>query len=590
MQAVVVPRTTPTEPASEADQARRWLTHFEQALARGDRTSLRAMFADDCHWRDLLAFTWSITPHQGPDEIVDRLVATQPGVQARHFAIAEGHTPPRRVKRVGIDSIEAIFAFETAVGRGQGVLRLVASQPDKAWVFSSSLRELKGHEEPIDGRRPSGAAYSREFGGDNWSDRRAKEQAFADRDPAVLIIGAGQSGLSVAARLRLQGVEALCVEQEARVGDVWRKRYHSLALHNQVSLNQMAYMPFPPSWPKYLPKDMVANWIEHYAWAMECNVWTRSTFIGADYDDTAGQWNARVRCADGSVRVMHPRHLVFATGIVGAPKAPNEPSLKEFRGQVVHTHGYTDGSAWKGRNALVLGAGTSGHDIAQDLHGHGAKVKMIQRGAITIVSVQAATIAYTVYYDEGLPIDDCDLIATSATFPLAIRGARMAAKRMQEMDKDLLDGLAARGFKLDTGEDSSYQLKVRRSHAGYYLNCGCSELIVDGQVGLIQHENIERFVADGVLMKDGRVEKADLIVTATGYQNQQEVVRELLGSAIADKVGPIWGISGNGELNNMYTPTAQKGLWFIGSGLSQARIYSHFIALQIKARELGIVA
>jgi hypothetical protein len=590
MQAIAVSPTN-IEVPTDADRVTQWLSKFEQALNQGDRTALKALFSNDCHWRDLLAFTWNITPHGGQDAIVERLVATQPQVRAKDFTIARGRTAPRRMKRVGIDSIEAIFAFETATGRGQGLLRLLAAQPDKAWVISTSLQELKGHEPAVYERRPSGAAYSREFGGDNWADRRAKEQAFAESEPAVLIIGAGQSGLSVAARLRLIGVEALCVEQQARVGDTWRQRYHSLALHNQVALNQMAYMPFPPSWPKYLPKDMVANWLEHYALAMECNVWTSSTFTGASYDEAAGHWTARIRRADGSERVMHPRHILFATGIVGAPKPPNEPTLSNFKGQVLHTHGYTDGSAWKGKNALVLGAGTSGHDIAQDLYGHGAKVKMIQRSAITVTSVEAATVAYSLYYDEGIPVEDCDLIATAATFPLALRGMRLSGKRMLELDKELLGGLAARGFKLDTGEDSSYQLKVRRSHSGYYLNCGCSELIVEGKVGLIQHEDIERFVAEGVLMKDGRVEKADLIVTATGYQNQQELVRELLGNAIADKIGPIWGVSAkNGELNNMYTPTAQKGLWFIGSGLSQARIWSHFIALQIKAREIGIVS
>lgn len=570
---------------------RHWLERFERAVASCDRTALEFLFVEDSHWRDLVAFSWSITPQDGRSAIVDQLVSRQGRVQARGFQVAQHRTPPRRVKRLGVDVIEAIFQFETAVGRAFGVVRLLADHPEKAWVLMTSLHELKGHEEPINERRPDGAAYSRVFGGDNWADRRAKEQLFLDRDPAVLIIGAGQSGLSLAARLRLLGVEALCVDKEERVGDVWRKRYHSLALHNQVALNQMAYMPFPPSWPKYLPKDMVANWLEHYAWAMECNVWMSTTFLGADYDAEAGEWRARIRRADGSERLMRPRHLVFANGIVGAPKLPKVPGLDQFQGELVHTHGYTDGSAWKGKNALVIGAGTSAHDIAQDLQGHGAKVSMIQRGPVTIVSVKAATLAYTLYYDEGLPTEDCDLIATSHTFPLAAQGARLLAKRMQDIDKPLLDGLAAKGFKMDLGEDGGgYQTKVRRSHSGYYLNCGCSELIVEGKVGLIQYEDIEHFVPEGALMKDGRIEKADLVVAATGYQSQQEVVREYLGDEIADKVGPIWGLARDGELNNMYRPTAQDGLWFMGSGLSQARIYSKFIGLQIKAHELGIVA
>ncbi|MFJ1260492.1 NAD(P)-binding domain-containing protein [Cupriavidus sp. CuC1] len=577
--------------AGDAEYVAQWLDEFETALHAGDRVALASLFADDCHWRDLLAFTWNITPHAGKAAIVNRLIEVQAGIQAQHFGLAKGRTAPRRVKRIGIEVIEAIFEFETKEGRGHGVVRLLAAQPDKAWVIMTSLEELKGHEEPIHERRPGGSAYSRNFGGENWADRRAREQAFADREPAVLIVGAGQAGLSVAARLRLLGVDALVVDKLPRVGDVWRERYHSLALHNQLALNHLAYMSFPPNWPKYLPKDMLGNWLETYAGAMECNVWSGTTFLDGTYDESGGHWLARVRRADGSERVLRPRHLVFANGIVGAPKPAKAPGLEDFKGEVVHTHGYRDGSAWRGKNALVLGAGTSGHDIAQDLQANGANVKLIQRGSITVVSVKAASINHSLYYDEGLPLGDCDLIAASGTYPLLVRGYQMAVKRMLEIDKDLIAGLDAKGMKLDMGEDGTgHQMKLRRRFGGYYLNCGCSDLIISGEVGLLQYEDIERFVADGALMKDGRVEKADLLITATGYQNQQEVVREILGDEIADKVGQIWGLDDDGELANMFKPTPQKGLWFMGGGFAHARIYSHYVALQIKAREVGLIS
>ena len=576
--------------ATDAERVERWLAKFEQALHNSDRASLEAAFADDCHWRDLLAFTWTITPHVGLKKVVDGLVATQSRVQARSFQSAKGRTAPRRLKRAGVEVIEAIFSFETATGRGHGLLRLLAAQPEKAWVFSTSLGELKGYEEPTYERRATGNAYSRDAG-DNWAARRAKEQAFADREPVVLIIGAGQSGLSTAARLRMLGIEALCVDKNARVGDNWRLRYDSLALHNQVSLNHMAYMPFPPHWPKYLPKDMLGTFLEHYAAVMECNVWMETAFVSGEYDDAAGHWNARVRRADGSERVLKPKHILFANGIVGRPNRPKLPGLEDFKGTVMHSHDFREGAAWAGKNALVLGVGNSGHDIAQDLQSRGANVKLIQRGSITVFSVKAAGLQHTVYYDEGLPTEDSDLIAMAATYPMAVRNAQMATQRMLEIDKDLLAGLKAKGFKLDIGEDGTgYMLEVRRIHSGYYLNCGASELIVDGKIGLLQYEDIDRFVADGALMKDGRVEKADLLVTATGYQNQQVVVRDLLGDEVADKVGPVWGLDAEGELKNMYKPTAQKGLWFIGSGLQQARIWSRVIALQIKAREVGLIS
>ena len=576
----------------EAQMVADWLVAFEAALKAGTEFALRrVLWGQEMHWRDLMAFTWTVTPHDTLNATVAGLLRTQPTIRAHNFQLTAGRTPPRRVMRHGVETIEAFFEFETETARCSGIVRLVAAEPDRAWVIATQLDELKGHEEPVGLRRPSGSAYSRTFGGDNWSDNRAKAQEYADHDPAVLIVGAGQAGLAIAARLGLLGVDTLLVDARARVGDIWRERYHSLALHNQVKLNHMPYLPWPPNWPKYLPKDMIAGWLETFAWAMECNVWGSTEFLGADYDDAAGQWTVRLRRADGSERVMNPRHLVMANGVAGRPMRAKLQGLDSFKGTVMHTHDYREGHQWQGKKVLVVGAGTSGHDVAQDLQGRGAQVKMIQRGATTIASVKAAGLVHSVYYDEDLPLQDCDLIAVASTYPLLVRSYQAAVVKMKVMDHDLLQGLAARGFKLDWGDDETgHQMKFRRRHGGYYLNCGCSELIVSGDIGLIQHEDTDGFVEFGLRMKDSSVEEADLIVLATGYQSQEVVVREMLGDRIADRVGQIWGINDAGEIANMFVATAQPGLWFIGGGFAQARIYSHFIAMGIKVREMGLVA
>lgn len=575
---------------SEHATASKWLRSFEDALRACNREALMACFGAECHWRDMLAFSWDIAPHDDQQSIVDDLIKYQPRVNARSFQVAYGRTPPRRVRRLGNEVIEAIFSFETDAARCDGVLRLPIGDPDRAWVFSSSITELKGHEEPILQRRPTGIAYSRNFGGANWSDLRSVEQAFADREPTVLIIGGGQAGITLAARLRLLGVDTLVIERKARVGQVWSDRYHSLALHNQVAINHLPYIPFPPNWPKYLPKDMLAKFLEFYAWAMECNVWTSTTFITGDYDEEQATWSATVGLSDGTTRILHPRHLVFANGVAGGKKIPDLPGLADFEGEVLHTDDYYSGAKYKGKRVLVVGTGTSGHDCAQDLHGHDAKVGIIQRGSTTVVSVEAAAFNNTVHYQENIPTEDADLIGTAATFQLLQRGYQLNVQKMKEHDKALLDGLRERGFKLDFGPDEAgHQMKLRSRHGGYYLNCGCSELIVNGEIGLLQWEEAQRFVKDGLLMKDGHIEKADVVVAATGYQPQEEVVRQLLSEEIAQKVGPIWGLANNGELRNMFGPTPQRGLWFLGGGLSQSRVYSHYLALQIKARELGLV-
>jgi len=567
-----------------------WLNSFERALMRGDKPALEELFAAECYWRDMVAFTWTLSQFENLTSLIDGLLAAQPTIQASNFAIASTRTPPRLVQRIGVEVIEAIFEFETATGRGEGLLRLLAAQPNAAWNFHTSLIELKGHEEPVFSRRPSGDNYSRGFGGRNWQDMRQHEQAYEDREPVVLIVGAGQAGLSVAARLKMLGVDTLLVERHNHVGDNWRVRYHSLTLHNEVHRNHMPYIPFPPNWPKLLPKDMVAGWLETYAWAMELNVWTQAELTGGHYDEGAGEWHAIIRRADGGERILKPRHLIFANGVNGIPNRLNLPGFDRFQGKILHTHDYGDGAPWKGKRALVLGTGASGHDVAQDLYSHGADVSIVQRSSTTVTSLDALKVSHALY-EEGFPLEDSDLISSARTYALRVRNLQQNVKRVLEIDKQLLAGLTKCGFKWDMGEDETgHQMKLARRGGGYYLNVGCSELIIDGKISLLQFGDIDHFVEDGVLMKDGRIEKADLIVTASGYLSPQELVRHLLGNEIADKIGPVWGIAPDGEMRNMYRPTAQKGLWFMGGGLSNCRIHSRPLALQIKAMEEGLIA
>jgi cation diffusion facilitator CzcD-associated flavoprotein CzcO len=570
-----------------------WLAQFEPALATPDDSLLTSLFHADSYWRDALALSWTLQTINGRDAIL-RVLKAQAGAAAPSgFSIDPDRAAPRKVMRAGTDCIEAIFGFETATGRGDGILRLIPDAGDgnrlKAWTLFTALEELKGFEEPLGTARPRGNAYSRDFRGPNWLDLRKASADYADRDPAVLVIGGGQSGLCIAARLKQLNVDTLIVDREVRIGDNWRKRYHALTLHNQVQVNHLPYMLFPPNWPTYIPKDKLANWFEAYVDGMELNFWTGTEFEGGHYDEQQGRWTVTLRRADGTKRTMHPRHVVLATGVSGIPNLPDLPGLKNFAGKVVHSSGYDDGENWKGKRALVIGTGNSGHDIAQDLYSSGAEVTLVQRSSTLIVSIEpSAQLVYTPY-NEGT-LDDNDLIATSMPLKLARKSHAMTCDKSRELDKDLLEGLARAGFKLDFGEDDTgWQFKYLTRGGGYYFNVGCSDLIVKGEIALKQFADIETFVAEGARMKDGKIIAADLIVLATGYKRQEELVRKLFGDAMVERVGTIWGFGDTQELRNMYVRTGQPGLWFIAGGLAQCRIGSKQLALQIKAIEEGIL-
>ena len=593
-----------------------WLETFEVALARLDIDAAAALFQPDGFWRDILAFTWNIETASGRIEVAERLRRRLSQTRPSGFQVATERTPPRLVLRAGALTLEAIIAFDTIRGPCSGVLRLLpdpnsaaGKRPGdseankdlrswgdpKAWLLATSLEEIAGHEEASGPRRPGGESFSREFGGDNWLDLRNKERAFADREPAVLVVGAGQAGLAIAARLHAVGVDTLVIEKHAAVGDSWRKRYHALTLHNEVDVNHFPYLPFPPTFPVYIPKDMLANWFEIYAEAMELNVWTNTELAGGSYDEEAGEWAVTVRATHAPKgkrmeRILRPRHVVFAVGVSTIPKWPDLPGLDDFAGTSIHSDSYTDGHEWTGRKALVLGTGNSGHDIAQDLASSGVDTTLIQRAATYIISIKEASRAYGLYF-EGIPTADADTLATATSYPVLLKSSQLLTAISNQVDKPLLDGLRAKGFRLTDGPDGGgHRMMYPARGGGYCFNVGASDMIADGRISLLQFDDIDRFVTEGVRKTDGTLVPAELLVLATGYYNQQEVVRAHLGDTVAERVGPVWGFDEGGELRNMWRRTAQPGLWFTAGSLAQSRIFSKVLARQIKACELGLIS
>ena len=568
----------------------RWFQAFASAMEAGDPVAVAAGFAEDGYWRDLLALTWDIRTFQGTREIATGVAA---GQRLRGLAL-DGPPIPGRAGHLG-ETIECFFAFETETGAGRGYLRLIAADGLaglRALCLVTSLRGLTRFPERIGAHRRLYEGGARNRSRRNWLDRRQADSRFADRDPDVLVVGAGQAGLAVAARLVNLGVSTLVVDTMARVGDNWRNRYHSLELHNTTQSNHLPYMPFPESWPVYLPKDMIATWLELYAFSMEIDVWTGTAFAGATYDEDALLWHAEVRRADGSVRALRPRHIVLAIGVNGVPHVPRIEGLAGFGGYAAHSSRFDSGMDVEGKSALVVGAGNSAHDVAQELHLRGADVTMLQRSSITVASVEpsAASLARIFSDNEGVRgIDDIDLMTASVPFDLVRRLHGPLSQALAENDRALLDGLRRVGFRLDNGVDGTgFYMKLIRSLGGYYLNVGASDLIVEGRIKLV-HAPVDHVCGDEMVFADGSAMRADILVLATGWMPLQDSVRRLFGDVVAERVGPIWGLGDKGELRNMWSRTPQPGLFIAGGTLTMCRNYSRYTALLIKSSLEGIL-
>lgn len=575
---------------SPGDIASAWLARLEAGLAARDVAALAGLFTSEGTWRDQLAFQWDFKNWVGADEVASAMSALSVN-EPRHFRPRPG-TAPQELGAGEDTQVIAFYDFETATGPSGGVVQLVkAPSGFVAAHLLTQLEAIKGHEWQVDTRRPEGRGHGAVVARPDPAMARASALAFDGREPQVVVVGAGHNGLMVAARLERLGIDALVLDQHERVGDNWRHRYASLALHNYTSVNDFAYMPFPSSFPKYLPRDVLADFMEYYARAMFLKVWTGTRVESASYSEGTATWDVHVRHADGSTRTLHPAHLVMATGLNGKPVVPDFPGMDEFHGEYMHSEKFGGGQDYAGKKVVVLGAGVSGHDVAQDLYEHGVDVTLVQRSSTYVVDVDTFHSYFYAAYMQGAPVELADTM--TQLVPLGVlreRGALVQlTSAMAEKDKEILDDLRAAGFGLNFGPDGKGMVEAHfNGKNGYYFDIGTSRLIADGLLRCRTGVAIDRFTQRGVVLTDGSELDADVVVAATGYTSPLDAARDIIGDEAADKVGSVWRWGDDREITGAARKSGQPGLWFMTGTIVDARVLSKFLALQILGVEVGL--
>ena len=576
------------------DRVQRWLDDFASALERRDYGRVESLFAVDCYWRDLVAFTWNIKTMEGRPAIVEMLVATADRVGPTNWQIEGEATEADGVT-------EAWLTFETNVFRGKGHVRL---NDEGAWTLLTTAQEMKGHEEKKGRQRVQGVEHGALKRRESWAEQRArtaKELGYTHQ-PFVVIVGGGQGGIALGARLRRLQVPTLIIEKNERAGDSWRNRYRSLCLHDPVWYDHLPYLPFPDDWPVFAPKDKIGDWLESYVKIMELDYWTKSTCRSARYDDATGEWTVQVD-RDGESVELRPKQLVLATGMSGVPNVPDIPGLQTFSGDIWHSSRHPGGEGYEDKKAVVIGSNNSAHDICADLWENGADVTMVQRSTTHVVKSETLMeLALGALYSEeavanGITTDMADLIFASIPYKVLPAVQRPQCDETKKRDADFYERLKSAGFLLDFGADETgLFMKYLRRGSGYYIDVGASELVANGEIKL-KVGQVTEISKNGVVLEDGSELPADLVVFATGYGSMNGWAARLISPEVADKVGKVWGLGSDtakdpgpweGELRNMWKPTQQSALWFHGGNLHQSRHYSQFLALQLKARHAGL--
>ncbi|EPS95850.1 FAD/NAD-binding domain-containing protein [Fomitopsis schrenkii] len=564
--------------------AAQWFAQFASAVSAKDTRKIVDLFIPDGWWRDHLALTWEFRTFHGVAKIkrfLDDQLASfgVAGLRLRDGALLKQPYPD-------LAWVQALFDTETNVGTASGVIRLVptASGEWKAFTLYTNLEDLKGFPEKIGPHREFLPNHGK------WLNQREEERSFSKGDPTVLVVGGGQAGLDVAARLKMLDVPTLVIEKQNRIGDQWRLRYEALCLHDPVWYDHMPYMPFPPSWPVYSPAQKLANWLEYYAEAMELNVWTSTSVESVRLQDD-GRYKVVVKKADGTTRTFNVAHVIMALGFGGGvPNMPTFPGQEEFQGQILHSTQHKSARDHIGKKVVIIGACTSAHDIASDYEEYGVDVTLYQRSDVYIMSTKEGMprIFHDTFWEGAVPTEIGDRVHTSLpTFMLKELQTRVSAD-IAEADKAILDGLKKVGFKYEVGAGLLWNAMTRGG--GYYLDVGACQKIIDGKIKVKNDSLIERFTKTGIKFRNGSELEADVILYATGYvfESAAKAIQRVVGDEIAARIHPIWNLTEEGEQQASWRWLGVPNLWYMLGNLALCRYHSKHLALQIKAIQEGV--
>lgn len=568
-----------------------WLNKFEKLIYEKDIEKILDLFSDTSTWRDLISFTWNIITFESKSDIKLMLNSVLFEINPENFQIIDMKTK--------LKSDEAWFSFDTKYAKCKGHIRL---KDGKAITFLSVIDELKGYEEKKGYNRELGTEFGAFKYRKNWLEKKLSDidDLNENKNPYCLIVGGGQAGLALAARLKQLDVPTIVIDKNKTPGDTWRNRYHSLCLHDPVWYDHMPYMQFPDHWPIFSPKDKIGDWLEMYAKIMEINYWGLSECINASFDELNDEWTVVVD-KNGEEVEIKTKHLVFATGMSGMPNIPSIKNSDQYKGDYVHSSNFISGSGYKDKNCVVVGSNNSAHDIAAELWEQGAmNVTMIQRSSTTVarsstlLDLQTRGNFSEQAVQSGITVDIADLIVASNPYKTVYKDGQKSVQLLKNIDKEFYQKLSDSGFLFDFGEDESgLSVKYLRRGSGYYIDVGGSELIINGEIKLESPAEIKLFKEKSIILDNGKEIDCDLVVFATGYGSMNQWAAKLISQEVADKVGKCWGLGSGtrkdpgpweGELRNMWKPTNQNSLWFHGGNLAQARHYSKYLSLQIKAR------
>lgn len=392
------------------------------------------------------------------------------------------------------------------------------------------------------------------------------------------------------------GIRALIVDKNSRVGGAWTDRYQSVTLNTPKYTDHFPFMKLPEEGAAYMSGEDMVRFMKLYGEKMGLEIKLSTKVTKAEYDEKTRSYRVETQREGGEKHIFSAKHVVLATGVFSEePIIPTIASPDVFKGLVYHSGQHKSASQvpdLDDKKIVVVGCGSTGHDIAADFVAGGAKeVTMFQRSPIFCVSDKAIeTILLPIWNMDGVTTEEADVLGNSLPLKLIRTVSIDLTRLMYAHDKATIEGLKKAGMALRTGEDGYGIADYQLIHGGrFYIDRGASQMIADGRIKIRRCEGgISAFRPDGLVLADGTQLDADVVVYATGYRGVEVTVESIMGPEVARKIGAIGGLDAENERIGWWRPTGVPGFWYMTGSFLWCRQFSLPLALQIAAVEKGL--
>lgn len=319
-----------------------------------------------------------------------------------------------------------------------------------------------------------------------------------------IVIGAGQAGLAAAYYLHKKGLKYLVLEDSNQTAGSWTKYYNSLRLFSPARYSSLPGFKFPGNPNRYPTRDEVISYLNQYANHYNLNIRTEEKVI-----EVRKEGSSFVISTENE-NVYYSKTVISATGAFSCPNIPKIDGSEIYKGKIIHSSQYKNVEEYKNQNIVVVGGGNSAVQIAYEL----SKVSNVSIATRNPISFKPQRI-----------------LGKDIHFWLKVTGV------------DILP--YGRKFSMNTSimDTGIYKQAISKGNP-------------EGKI------MFKKFTEDGVVWGDGREEKVDSIIYATGFRPNVNYLSSLINA-----IDPF----GN-PLHNKGVSTTIYGLYYIG--LSGQRSFS----------------